>query len=293
MKNLDCAIVTPSYAPDFERCKLLAWSVEQQVAPEISHYIIVPAQDFELFKPLRGQRTELITVESILPWWIQRIPMVKNGWISFKTGFIRNWLLQQIVKIKACLEIEKETLIFVDSDTAFIRPFDLSHLMQDEQMRLYRLPGARPDDQFKWYQSAYRLLGLPDTEMSTARYITQVVPWQRKHVLNMLQQIEQVTHRSWIEAVSTSWHFSEYVLYAIFVEEILKEQSLHYCDRQSLCYEYWFQEDLSERELQNFFAGIEPQQVSVMISAKANIPVQRYETFIRRMAQPEFTAGTL
>ena len=119
MQQFDFAIITPSYAPDFQRCQLLSWSVEQFVPASVSHYIIVDARDLKLFQQLETQRTKLITVESVLPWWIQHIPFVKNGWFSLKTFVIRNWILQQIVKISIAQYLKQDVLIFVDSDVTF------------------------------------------------------------------------------------------------------------------------------------------------------------------------------
>jgi hypothetical protein len=101
MKTFDFCIVTPSYAPDFERCRLLCKSIEQFVTPPVDHYVIVERRDLRLFRQLQGSRTEILPVQSILPWWIRRLPGARRWWLSMKTPPIRNWICQQLIKIAA------------------------------------------------------------------------------------------------------------------------------------------------------------------------------------------------
>jgi hypothetical protein len=44
----------------------------------------------------------------------------------------------------------------------------------------------------------------------------------------------------------------------------------------NLCHDYWFPKLLDDRELQQWIAQLEADQVAVMISAKSGIPVERY-----------------
>jgi len=122
MKKLKFGIITPSYSPDFERCRLLSKSIQQFVSPDVTHHIIVERRDLPLFRQLQGLNTEIHIVQSLLPWWIQRIPLFKNGCFSFKTLPIRNWITQQIVKISSAQCVEEDVLVFVDSDVTFVRP---------------------------------------------------------------------------------------------------------------------------------------------------------------------------
>jgi len=69
------AIITPSYAPDFERCKLLVESVYKFVDPPVNHYIIVDREDLNLFKTLANQRVTLLTKEDIFPFWISQVSL--------------------------------------------------------------------------------------------------------------------------------------------------------------------------------------------------------------------------
>ncbi|MEB3180094.1 MAG: DUF6492 family protein [Nostocaceae cyanobacterium] len=289
MQQFDFAIITPSYAPDFQRCQLLSWSVEQFVPASVSHYIIVDARDLKLFQQLETQRTKLITVESVLPWWIQHIPFVKNGWFSLKTFVIRNWILQQIVKISIAQYLKQDVLIFVDSDVTFVRHFDPQSLIRDGKVRLFSEPPYPYPDLlercYPWYCAANQLLGLPEFQYPARGYIGNIITWKRDNVLKMYEHIEKVSGQGWLETLCKSWNLSEYILYGVFVEQILKEESGHYCDPVKLSLDYWKTDEMSDVELQKFFTQITPEQVSVMISAKAGISVEKYQNLLEMVPQ--------
>ena len=143
LSRLSFGLVTPSYFQDFERCQLLCKTRKKFWPESVKHYIIVDARDISLFKVLGDSSTEILAVEDILPWWIKRLPLFQQGWISFKGLPIRNWILQQLVKLSIATVLEEDILGFVDSDVAFIRAFDPSSFVQEERVRLYRNPGSK------------------------------------------------------------------------------------------------------------------------------------------------------
>jgi hypothetical protein len=289
MYTMDIAVVTPSYAPDFERCQLLNWSVNQFIAPPTKHYILVPRKDFSLFRSLQGPRTEIIVVESILPWWLIKPPFVKNGWFSFKTPPIRNWILQQIVKLSVGQCLQEEIIVFADSDAAFIRPFDLQNFVQGDRVRLFRV-GNLTEEQIAyaadWNQSAEKLLGLPAKTIGK-NYISGLLTWKRSNVLKLYEHLERVSGRGWVETICYAWHLSEYVLYGSFVEYVLQEQMGHFYDDRPLCREYWAADDMSNQSLEQFFQSVTPDQIAVMISSKAHIKPDRYRVIIESFAAAE------
>ncbi|MBF2063315.1 MAG: hypothetical protein IGS39_02610 [Calothrix sp. C42_A2020_038] len=283
MQQLSFCLITPSYAPDFERCKLLAWSVEAFAPQGVKHYIIVPKRDFSLFRQIQYRNTEVITVESILPSWIQRLPLLKNWWFSKKHIVVRGWIIQQIIKLAAAEFLQEDVFVFVDSDVAFIRPFDWSQFVRDNQVRLFRIPeniAPQAPAGEKWNYNARCLLNLPPGSLPVPGYIGQIMTWHRDHLKSLYRHIETVSGRGWIETVCSNWNLSEYVLYGVFVEEVL-QASGHYYDSERICHEYWFAKPMSDEELQNFFNSILPQDIAIMISAKAEIAVQRYENLVK------------
>lgn len=286
-------LITPSYKPDFERCRLLAQSIDNYAVSDIQHYIIVDRKDLKLFQQLENSHRTILTVESILPWWIQKFPLLKNGWFSFQTLPIRNWLVQQIVKLEIVNHISEDVLIFVDSDVTFVREFNPQKFVQDEKVRLFRVelsPSSLDDlsTQLKWQNTATSLLGIPaipeaNSETPFIGYVGNVITWRRDNVLRLHKHIEKVTGKSWIKAISQSWDFSEYMLYGIFVDHVLQENSGHYWDFQRSCKEYWGTTPLNQQQLQQFFKQMPPETFSVMISAKSDTPVEAYAPLIEKV----------
>jgi hypothetical protein len=284
--SLTACLITPSYAPDFERCRLLCESVAQFVYPQIPHYIIVDKKDLKLFSHLQNNYTHILTKESILPWWIWRIPFLKNSWFSLKTPPIRGWLVQQLIKIGIAHHVTEDILIFVDSDVAFIRSFEVESIIHENQVRMFSDPESIFDymeTHRKWYDTAAQLVGTDPIPFPGTDYIVQLAMWRRENVLKLCNHIEKISGKSWIETLGSVWNLSEYVLYGVFIESILKEESGHYYDPQDLCHPYWGEDALSDRELQEFFDKISPHHVAIMISAKAGMSVTKYQELIQQI----------
>jgi Family of unknown function (DUF6492) len=286
VKQLGFCIVTPSYAPDFERYRLLAWSIEAFAPHDVKHYTIVPKRDLRLFSQIKSKNTEIITVESILPAWIQRLPMMQ-WWLSLKHGAIRGWIIQQIIKLATAQFLNEDVFVFVDSDVAFIRPFDWQNFVRDGKVRLLRIPEhITPHTPIgnKWNYNACSLLNLPPVTPPVPGYIGQIITWRRDHLLDLYNHIETALGCGWIEAVCNNWNVSEYVIYGVFVDKVLQSTSGHYHDESLLCHEYWFNKVLSDHELLSFFNRTPEEYIAVMISAKANIRVQRYENLVKNFS---------
>ncbi|AFZ34842.1 hypothetical protein Sta7437_1272 [Stanieria cyanosphaera PCC 7437] len=283
MKNQTCCIITPSYVKDFDRCRLLSETITQFNQSPINHYIIVDQKDERLFSQLKKANTEIITVESVLPWWIKKIPFLKNGWFSFKTLPLRNWFIQQLVKLSIAKDVAEEVLIFVDSDVAFIRPFDTKNFIVDHQVRLFREPDAiaAGSELSAWSDVACDLLQLPRLPRPVPNYLGNVITWKKDNVFKLHNYIEEISNQEWIKTIAKSWHLSEYLLYGTFVDQVLKEKSGHFYDPVKNCHEYWTPQSMSDQQLQQFFSEVTNDHIAVMISAKAGMPVSRYEKYIK------------
>jgi Family of unknown function (DUF6492) len=277
-------LITPSYAPDFQRCQLLVWSIDQYVQPPFTHYIVVDRCDEQLFSQLANAHTQILTVESIVPRWIRREPIWRQMWLSAKTWPIRNWILQQIVKLAVAQQITQDVAVFVDSDVAFVRSFNLAQLTRSEQVRLYCDAVGNPVQQNfhrRWHEAAATLLGLPQAPPTTPDYIGNLITWRRESVVQLCAHLEKIAQRSWVETLARQMHWSEYILYGLYVDQVAIESTpLHYPLAQNLCHDYWLPKPLGDRELADWLGQIGPDQVAIMISAKSGIPVNRYAPLI-------------
>lgn len=278
------AIITPSYDQDFQRCQLLCKSISRFVQPPFKHYIVVEKRDLKLFSQLKNQHTEIIIVQDLLPFWLFRLPKIRKTWFSLKGVPVRSWIMQQISKIALSRVIDEEISVFLDSDEMFIRDFGISNLVKNNQVRFYAEPEGNPigmdTPHQHWHQSASRLLGLTATPMPAPDYIADVITWKRENVTAMCRHIERIYHQSWFEAVSKTWHFSEYTLYGTYIDRVLQDRSGHYWDPTKILNSYYDPNVMTEAELRNFVNSTRPEHVAIMISAKAKIAVDRYASLL-------------
>jgi hypothetical protein len=274
--SLSYALVTPSFRLDLDRCRLLTDTVERWVAPHVRHYLVIDRRDVAMFKPLVSARTELLVVEDITPSWIFRIPGMRRFWFSLRTVPIKNWILQQIVKISVPAVVKEDVLLYTDSDTFFISQFDPRALERDGKPPLFIEPGQRGliQNNDKWNDAAARLLGLPELKSYDENYIGNVITWRRQNALAMRERIEATTGRDWELSLAPMITFSEYILYGAFCHRVLGENSGHWDDGVVRTLTYWLTTPLSIAGLQELKDKQQPYQHSAMISAKSRTPVE-------------------
>ncbi len=280
MKSKSYALVTPSYWMDVERCRFLLETAERWVPPSVRHYLIVAHRDLALFKPMLTARTSLLVVEDIIPRWLLRIPGVRRFWISLRTRPVKNWILQQIVKLSAPAAIADDVLLYADSDMFFIAPFDPHSFERDDAVPLFAETGQRgliPSND-EWQTVCARLLGVPAENGFDINYVGQLIWWRRQNALAAVQRVQEVTGKPWQQAIASLSGFSEYILYGLHADKILAPNSGHWHDRitRTLC--YWKTTPLSVHDLVAFKAKRAPYHHSAMVSAKSGTSVADIRT---------------
>jgi Family of unknown function (DUF6492) len=301
------AVLTPSYAPDYELCRDLNRSVLAFTPSEVHHHIIVPARDRGLFASLQGTRTELWTVDQFVPRRMLALPdavrrmlvippakyLGRDLWINLRRPYppIDGWLMQQVVKLRAAIDLGADVVLLADSDVALVRPVTVDTLCQDGQVHFYREPDvvdhSRPEH-VTWHRVARRLLGLPaDMSLPQPDYISAFNVWDRTCVTALRDRIEEVNRRPWLDAIGACRHnMSEFILYGVFVEELMGASAAISPTSSTLCHSYWETTPLSEPAARRFVRGRKPQDVAVMISAKSYTPLE-----VRRAALAEVMDG--
>jgi hypothetical protein len=273
---------------------LLCWSIKQFVSFPVEHYIVVDKKDLNLFQQLADSNTSILTKEEILPSWIKRIFFFgkKNIWLNlkgYKSGewLLRGWLIQQMVKLAAAQYVEQEVLIFVDSDVAFIDFFDVHTLINKDKVRLLRVEHSTDMDNEigrKWKNSAKKLLGLPFQNSYYDFYVSQIVTWRRDNLIQLYKLIEENFEQDWLEVISGVKDLSEYVLYGIFANYVIGENSGHYDEHlQKICWCYWDDNPMSHEKLKEFFQEARSSShKAVMISAKSSIDlsIEQFQNYL-------------
>lgn len=254
---------------------MLVESVNGYVSSDIKHYLVVASRDVRLFRPLLGTRTELIVVEDIIPKWLMRLPGMKRFWLSLRTRPVKNWILQQIVKLSAPAVLREDILLYADSDMFFIQPFDPRSLERSGRVPLFDETGQRGliDTNDAWQAAASRLLGLPIETDCDNNYVNQLITWRRSNAIAMLERVTATTGKHWPLSIASLSQFSEYILYGVYAARVLGDQSGHWHDGLIRTLNYWRTEPLDLGALERFKATREPHHHSAMISAKSDTRV--------------------
>lgn len=261
------AIVTPSYSPDFERCKLLVESLAH-CAPQLPHFLIIDRRDREMFRVLEDRRTRIIESEDLLLRTFVRMPTRHSYWFNRRGLPVRGWIIQQMLKIAAANAIDAETLVYVDSDVAFIRPFHDDALLVDGQPGLFDTDYSGGGN-VEYTAIACHLLGLDPASVTTRGHIGNMICWRRDNVLAMQRRIEETRGIDWQQAIARQQAFSEYILYGTFVRAILGYPEAGQQPSDAPLIKHSWSTDLSTaRAVTEFFADFDPRTLGVMAHSK-------------------------
>ena len=255
---------------------MLVESVNRHVAAHVRHYLVIDRRDVPMFKTLENERVTILEVESLVPWWIHRLPGVRKFWWSWRGLPMRNWILQQVVKISVANAVAEDVLLYVDSDTFFAAPYDPVKFERDGKVPLFVESGQNGLVALNdaWHNVARGLLGLSPAAEHDLNFIGNVICWRRENVLAMQRMIETTTRKNWIMALASCPTFSEYVAYGNFVTNMPEAKSGHYHDSLSRTLCYWQTKSMDQADLERFKAGLTGEHHSVMVSAKSKTPVE-------------------
>ncbi|WP_410814331.1 DUF6492 family protein [Micromonospora sp. 067-2] len=272
------AVITPSFAPDFERCADLHRSVLAHSPETTRHHIIVPRADLALFSQLSGARSVIHDEADFLPRSFRSLP-VGNLSVNLRRPFppLRGWILQQIIKLAAAARSDADVVVLVDSDIQFVRPFSADTYRRNGVVRFYRKPDEvdeRLPRHVIWHQVARSLLGVPAAAPPYADYVSSLLAWDPAIVRRLLAHVESTTGRRWTDAIGAKLHFSEWTLYGVYVDEVYgagkNDGSFSVAD--TLCHAYWEETPLDDRTMREFLGAIQDRDIAVMISAKSRTP---------------------
>lgn len=282
------AVVTASYAPDFERCRLLCETVDRHVSGVAHHYILVEHRDVALFRQLETNRRTVVDERELLPHWLRAFddPLSlfrRRIWLSLKTQPLRGWHVQQLRRIAIAAHAREDVLIFCDSDVAFLKPFDCGAFWHDGKVRLFRRDGVLADEGHEehriWSRNAGAALGIDPSRTSTHDYISTLIAWRRDTVLAMCGQIEKVHARCWVEVVGSARKFSECMIYGRYVDDLLSGAG-HFHGSEEFCRVHWTGEALSDDEFRRFIAAMAPEQVAIGMQSFIGTDIGRIRRLI-------------
>jgi hypothetical protein len=282
------AMITASYAPDFERCRLLCETMDRHVSGHTKHYILVEGRDVALFRQLESSHRHVVDERDLLPSWLRSYwdPFSlfrKRIWLSLRAKPLRGWHVQQLRRIAIATHLDEEALVFCDSDVAFIRPFDLSVFVRDDKVRLFRRDDEVEKLTFEghrhWHRNAADLLAIAEPKVSPHDYISTLIAWRRETVNEMCRHIEKVNGTSWVEAIASERRFSECTIYGRYVDEVTGGAK-HFLGREEYCHIQWFGTPHSDDELRAFIDTISLEQVAIGMQSFIGTDIGRLRRLI-------------
>ncbi len=280
------ALVTASYAPDFERCKLLCETVDHHVTGMAHHYILVEQRDVAQFRQLERQGRTVVDERDLLPPWLHPVddPLSmfrRRIWLSGRTLPLRGWHVQQLRRIAIAGHTDADVLVYVDSDVAFLKPFDCAAFSREGETRLFRRNGGLPatEDHRVWARNAGIALRIEDRPVSTHDYISTLISWRRETVTAMCAHIEMVHGRNWVQVIGSARKFSECLIYGQFVDEVLGGAG-HFHDSREFCRVHWTGTALSDDEFRAFVSGMAAEQVAIGMQSFIGTDIGRIRRLI-------------
>ena len=270
-QNLTACVVTASYAPDFERCRLLCETMDRHVEGSFRHLLLVESRDVQKFKALETGRRIVVDERDLLPSWLRPFSDPSSGfkrriWLSPWTKPLRGWHVQQLRRIAIAEHLDEQVLVYCDSDVAFLRPFSLSAFNRGNDIRLYRRISdaghvPAPDDHL-WQANAARILGIAAPKTSGFDYINTLIAWRRDTVRAMRRHIELVSGKGWLETIASDRKFSECTLYGRYVDEVTGGAH-HFVESNEFCRVHWNGTPMTGDEINQFVGSMGPGQVAI------------------------------
>lgn len=283
------AVVTPSWRPDLPLFDQLHRSVLEFTPPETVHHVIVPWLHRRAFERYQGQRCRVWTHPELLPRRYVRMP--GGIWVNALRPWppVRGWVMQQAAKIAGAAMADSDVVLLMDSDVVLVRPVEANRFTDGCHLRFYRdraVIDAGMPRHVLWHQVARELLGLPTGPPPPLDdYVTPVGIWEPKKVRAMQRRIEHVTGQHWQDAFTSRLHVSEFILYGVFMDEMLSEYAATLTEDTTLCHNSWLRDPLDEKSARAFAEEIDERSVAIMISSHSSTPAAVRRIAARRCAE--------
>ncbi|MGF6155404.1 hypothetical protein M2267_000632 [Ensifer sp. KUDG1] len=276
-QTMRTAIVTASYANDFQRCRLMCESMDRKLQGDWKHYLLVADFDVKLFRQLESSRRQVISERDLLPWWLHPITDPLSGgrrklWLSPFGLPLRGWHAQQLRRLVLARHIDEAAMFAVDSDVVFLRAFDPASLWQKERLTLYRKDGAinahMRSNHLEWLAHSDRLLGIGPYTLPANDYINTLIAWRTDTSRKLLEHIETLHGRNWVRAMTRTRAFSECTIYGRFVDEVLGGEG-HVPSDAALCHVLWFEDSYRQdlTGLRAFLKDMAPHQIGIGVQS--------------------------
>ena len=235
--NEKLTFLTPSYVNDAERFSLLRNSIKFFYEDQHQHIVLVPSKDVGLFKKLNKGDTDLIirvqeefVHPRFYPNFISKFIHYlapSQSWRFEKFNGKSGWIQQQIIKLCLPELVNSGAVVIVDSDTFFVSPFSYKSLGLDKKGKslLKDTPKTESGRHREHMMRSREILGLPPGS-TEHHYMTSPQIWYPEFVSLLRKHLEKTYKLDWQLALHKSRNISEYLLYGLFIEELIKPEGL-------------------------------------------------------------------
>jgi hypothetical protein len=285
------ALLTPTYGRDLELCTLLCESVDRHLRSFSKHYLLVPDCDLPLFAHFESAHRSVLAASRFLPTWLRPLPRIvqrkrRQFWWSFRARPVSGWHVQQFLKIAATISLPHQRYCILDSDVVFFRDFDVSRFEYPKSIPLLTMPDEITPKQIRharWVDTSHQLLGFPTPPLPAADFIGHIIFWDQQTTRAMAAKIEEVTQLGWVEALSRTREFSEYMLYGYFVQNDARFCGRHEPCPRTQCVSYWDPPELGRAELKRLLRSADENDVAFSVASFSGTPVPTIRSTIEEM----------
>jgi hypothetical protein len=277
-------ILTKTYAPDLELFEDLHASIAKFTDDEVIHRVVVDDADKGLFERFRSDRCQILGVRETIPKTFVKVP-TKNLMINLRHPWppVRGWILQQLVKLSMAERSDADIVLLMDSDVVLTKPVDASLFQTDDKLNFSRIEGAVHEGMRRhilWHEAAREMLGLSnDVSPPLNDYVDAFNIWSPDIVRALCSRISEKSGKAWQTAFAANLHVSEFILYGVFVDEVLRASAPVCAVNRMRCHNYWGELPLDLDAALSFVGRARDDDIALMISAKS-----RTELSIRRQA---------
>ena len=268
----ELAVITPTWIPDAEQFEDLHRSVLKHTSESTVHHVIVPWAHRSRFARYRSSRCRIWHHPELLPRRYVRMP--GGVWVNLLRPWppVRGWVMQQAAKIAAAARMDADVVLLADSDAILLRTTSAETLMSGDKPVLYRADGAVKETMERhvlWHHVARRILGLPPAPPPPMHdYVGPFGVWDPAMVRAMMDRIAKTTGRSWLDAFTGELHISEFIVYGVFMDEVIGTPTL----TDKLCHNYYERTPMDADTAIAFADRMSEDAIGIMISSHSGTP---------------------
>ena len=115
--------------------------------------------------------------------------------------------------------------------------------------------------------------------------------WEPSVARAMQHRISEATDANWADAFTSQPHVSEFIVYGVFVDEVLFPGTSRPPSDTTICHNVWDHEPLSLRDALAFADRLPRQALAMMISGHSHTPLDIRRAAAERCAHVVAAAG--